>query len=225
MKEAPIIDLTYPITSDMLVYPNTERPVFEWLMRANSEGVNLTRMRMLTHTGTHTDSPLHFREDGAPIDEVPLDLFFGRAKLFRFKKEPNRQEITLDDMRASGFEIEENMIFVLETGIEKHMETSKYNTLYPVPSDDLVEYLIEKKIKSYMTDATSIDPHDTDYSGKHHAILGAGIPIVENLKNLALLPENKPFLISAMPLRLTGREGAPCRAVAVPDMAGLFPAV
>jgi kynurenine formamidase len=221
MTEARIIDLSYPVTSEMLVYPNTERPVFEWLKRANSEGVNLTRMRMLTHTGTHTDAPLHFLEDGPAIDQIPLDRFMGRAKLFRFNQELNGQEITLNDLLSSGFDIEENMIFVLETGIERYMETAEYNTRYPVPSIELIQFLIENKIKSYMTDTTSVDPLNSDFSEKHHMILKAGIPIVENLKNLRMLPENRSFFISALPLRLVGREGAPCRAVAVPEVSDL----
>jgi kynurenine formamidase len=36
--------------------------------------------------------------------------------------------------------------------------------------------------------------------------------------NLHLLPDDKPFLISALPLKLVGREGAPCRAIAIPDI-------
>jgi kynurenine formamidase len=48
--------------------------------------------------------------------------------------------------------------------------------------------------------------------------LGAGIPIVENLKNLQLIPENEEFLISALPIKLKGRDGAPCRAIAITDL-------
>jgi kynurenine formamidase len=71
-----------------------------------------------------------------------------------------------------------------------------------------------------MTDAATIDFIRATTRPNHHRLLGAGIPIVEFLKNLSLLPEKKPFLISALPLKLFGRDGAPCRAVAFPDVAG-----
>jgi kynurenine formamidase len=221
MKEADIIDLSYPVTSEMLVFPGTERPAFQWLGRLNSEGYNLTKFTMLTHTGTHADAPCHFVDNVPSIDEIPLNRFFGRAKLFRYKKGLRGQEITLEDVVSSGFELDENILFVLATGIAEFAEKEAYNRIYPVPSEELIGYLIRKRIRCYMTDATSIDLAESENSPNHHQLLGAEIPIVENLRNLHLLPENKPFLISALPLMLTGREGAPCRAVAIPEMEGL----
>jgi kynurenine formamidase len=84
--------------------------------------------------------------------------------------------------------------------------------------NELLDYLIDKKIKAYMTDATAVDPVASSANDKHLILLKAGVPIVENLMNLHLLPDDKPFLISALPLKLAGREGAPCRAIAIPDI-------
>ncbi|MFW6138283.1 MAG: cyclase family protein [Spirochaetota bacterium] len=218
MSSTRIIDLSYTTASDMLVYPQNQRPAFQWIGRVNSEGFNLTKVSMLVHTGTHVDAPKHFLDNVPCIDELPLDRFFGKAKLFRFKSPLKGQEITIEDVVNSGFKLEEGAIFVLETGIERYAETKKYNELYPVPSEKLVDWLVEKKIRAYMTDATAVDYVGSETSPVHHQILGAGIPIVENLKNLHLLPENRYFLISALPLKFKGREGAPCRAVAFPDI-------
>jgi len=202
----------------MFVYPGHERPVFQWLKRVNSEGVNVSRFNMHIHTGTHVDAPKHFLDDVPCIDEIPLNRLFGIAKLFRYPKELHGQEITLEDIDAVSFDLEENRIFVLETGIQKFAETRKYNEVFPVPSEELCKWLLDKQIKAYMTDAPAIDVVGSPDDAKHHLILGAGIPIVENLKNLHLLPENKPFVIGALPLKLLGRDGAPCRAIALPDV-------
>ena len=217
MKEPKIIDLTYTLSSYMLVYPGMERPVFQWLGRVNSEGYNLTKLTMLTHTGTHIDAPKHFLDDVACVDEIPLQRLFGRANIFRYKKEPEGQEITLDDIVPSEFQLEENQIFIMETGIEKYAETKQYNEIFPYPSKEVIEWLISKKIKAYMTDATAVDPVGTKDSLNHHLLLGADISIVENLKNLYLIPKDKEFFISALPIKLKGRDGAPCRAVALID--------
>jgi arylformamidase len=218
MKEYKIIDLSYPIKSDMLVYPGTERPVFKWVGRVNSEGFNLTKMWMLTHTGTHVDAPNHFIENAKGIDELSLHCFFGRAKLFRYNQKPKSQTISLDDMISSEYRLEPETIFILETGIERYSEKKEYNELFPVPSQDLLESLIEYKIRAYMTDATTVDRVNSNGSPNHHLLLGAGVPIVENLCNLSKLPANKFFIIIALPLKLEGREGSPCRAVALPDI-------
>jgi arylformamidase len=218
MNNKRIVDLSYPVSSDMLIYPGTERPSFQWLGRANSEGYNLTKMTMLVHTGTHVDAPLHFLDNVPSIDEIPVDVLFGSAKLYRFPDPPTGQEISLEFVIASGIQIDEGDIFVMATGIENYAEQREYNYQFPYPSEELANWLIEKKIKAYMTDATAVDPYGSENSPIHHIILGAGIPIVENLRNLTNLPENKPFIISALPLKLKGREGAPCRAVALPDL-------
>ncbi len=215
MTKYTLIDLSYPITDDMLVFPNTERPTFSWRGRVSSEGFNLTRMSMLVHTGTHADSPLHFISDGQPIDEVPLSSFYGETRVFRSTKRPNSQEVMIADIMESEDEIEEGSIFVLETGIEIYAGTSDYNECFPVPSQELIELLIRKRVRCYMTDATSIDHADSKESENHKAILGAGIPIVENLKNLSKLPMKQSFVISAFPVLLAGREGSLCRAVAL----------
>ncbi|UCF90351.1 MAG: cyclase family protein [Desulfobacterales bacterium] len=69
MKEAQIIDLCYPINSEMLVFPGTARPVFQWVGKLNSEGFNLTPFSMWTHAGTPGDAPSHFAgPSGKPFD-------------------------------------------------------------------------------------------------------------------------------------------------------------
>lgn len=218
MSHPRIIDLSYPITSDMLVYPGTERPSFQWIGRVNSEGYNLTRMTMLVHTGTHVDAPMHFVDGVKAIDEMPLESFFGPCKLFRCLDQPNGQEIDLQTIQRSGFDLDEGDIFILSTGIANYADTRDYNYLYPYPSKDLLEWLIGKGIKAYMTDATSIDPVSEKESSRHKLLFNAGIPIVENLCNLNELPGDRHFIVSALPLKLRGREGSPCRAIALPDV-------
>ena len=68
-----IVDLTYPLNPDMLVWPENPRPVYEWIERSNTGSANVTYMSMCAHTGTHVDSPLHFVDGGETIDRLPLD--------------------------------------------------------------------------------------------------------------------------------------------------------
>jgi arylformamidase len=221
MNQAKIVDLSYAISSDMLVFPGMERPVFQWVYRVNSEGANLTKMTIMAHTGTHVDAPKHFLDDVPCIDEVPVQRLFGRTRMFRRAQEPAGQEIALEEVLSTGFDLEEGSIFVLSTGIERYAETPKYNRSFPLPAPDLFQWLVEKKIKAYMTDAPAIDPVGSPDSPNHHLILGAGIPIVENLCNLARVPEDRYFLVFALPVKLGGREAAPCRAVAFPEVESL----
>lgn len=217
MKKSKMIDLTYPFKDDMLIYPGAPRPSLSWLRRTSTDNCNLTQICTILHTGTHNDSPLHFLDDGEPIDTIPLEVFYGRTKLFRSQIPPNQQEISIDDVIKSEDEIEEDSIFLIETGIGRYADSRKYYELFPTPSFELIDLLVRKKVRCYMTDATSVDPFGSKDSLKHKKILSAGICIVENLANLSVLPINTDFTISALPLRLVGREGSLCRAVAIMD--------
>lgn len=210
-----IIDLTYPLEASMLVFPGAERPTFSWKGRANSEGYNLTWMSMIVHTGTHVDSPLHFLADGDPIDQVPLSRFYGETRVFRVKTGANAKEFGPDDIEPSIDGLGTGEIFVIDTGIGAYADTARYNSRFSWPSIELAELLVQKKIRCYMTDATAVDPVGSPDSPVHKTLFREGIPIVENLANLAELPDEGNFTISAVPLKLAGREGAPCRAFAI----------
>jgi kynurenine formamidase len=155
------------------------------------------------------------------IDELPLDRFFGPCRMFRLLETPDGQEIDLQTVQKSGFDLDEGDIFLMATGVARYAETRDYNYRYPYPSEDLVEWLVGKKVKAYMTDATAVDPVNAPASPRHKQLFAAGIPIIENLCNLGELPVDRHFVVSAMPLKLCGREGSPCRAIALPDVESL----
>jgi len=210
-----IIDLTYPLKPEMLVWPNSDRPVYEWKNRTNSEGWNETYIRMSAHTGTHIDVPLHLNQEGKPLEEMQLHHFWGDARLFRINDMPNNQVIALEMLKNSGFSLNDARIFIMHTGIEQFAETQDYNYKYPIPSIELLEWLIQRGMITYMTDATSVDRANDTEMRNHKLLFEHGIPIIENLKNLSKLPANTNFTVCAMPLLLFGREGSPCRAAAI----------
>ncbi|MCL1940748.1 MAG: cyclase family protein [Synergistaceae bacterium] len=211
-----IVDLSYPLKPDMLVWPGGGRPVYEWVSRINSEGWNETHIKMPVHTGTHVDAPLHMCPEGDPLDAIELSRFWGDARLFRMDEIPNDQEITLETLQNSGFiSLGGAEIFVMQTGIEPFSETRDYNYKYPVPTIELLGWLAQNGMKTYMTDATSVDRVNDIKMRNHKFLFERGIPIIENLKNLSKLPANANFTICAMPLLLPGREGSPCRAAAI----------
>ena len=46
---------------------------------AAGDDVNVSRIDMDVHCGTHVESPLHFIDGGAALETVPLDVFVGPA--------------------------------------------------------------------------------------------------------------------------------------------------
>lgn len=52
-----VVDLSMPISEDMIVYPGDPRVSLERVSTSEDGGFNVTRICMGTHTGTHLDPP------------------------------------------------------------------------------------------------------------------------------------------------------------------------
>ena len=204
------------VSPGMPIWPGTKPPDFMWLGRVEKEGYNLTEIRTNLHVGTHADSPSHWVAGGDTIDILPLTLFAGTARLFRRRILPKKlgDIISLDELVSNGFSIKEGEILVIDCRLDTVKSAEQFFNWFPVPSQELLSYLKEKKIKTYMSDAPAVDRVGDLESPGHKSLLGNGIPIVENLVNLSELKENLPFFITAFPLNLEGREGGLCRAAA-----------
>lgn len=212
-----IIDLSYPLADATVVLPGRPRPVYERLKTIVTEGYSHTVIKIGVHTGTHADAPLHFLQGGESIDNVPLEHFWGRAGIFRSKVPPAGQEITAAEVIESGFELSGAKIFVLDTGISAYAGTRDYDEKFAVPSEDLVDWLLGRGVLAFMTDAASVDPGYSHENPGRKQLFKKGAAVVENLADLSKIPANTDFVISALPLKLPGRVGAPARAAAWVD--------
>jgi len=215
MEKGRIIDLSRVIYDEMSVWPGSAQPVIEWVFSLDQHGINVSKVSMDVHTGTHVDAPKHFVKDALPIDEIPLDKLAGRAILYRVNEEPCGQKVKLAEVKKAKMGIQEGDIFVVDTGIYKYDGTSRYMADMPIPEEELLNWLIEKGIKTYATDAAAVDSVSSESMPNHHILLPYGIPIIEGLNNLGEIPEGVPFTLLAFPLKLRGRDAAPCRAVAI----------
>ncbi|MCH7979161.1 MAG: cyclase family protein, partial [Acidobacteria bacterium] len=65
-------------------------------------------------------------------------------------------------------------------------------------------------------DTASLDHGPSRDFIAHRILNGADIPGLENVANLEQLPETG-FLVVALPMKIAGGSGAPCRVVALLD--------
>lgn len=76
------IDLSLPLFDKMPVYPGDPEVRIEEIHKLEKEGWNLRQLTITTHLGTHVNAPYHMAKTGQTIDELSLDLFFGKAILY-----------------------------------------------------------------------------------------------------------------------------------------------
>jgi arylformamidase len=77
-----LIDISRPITTGMPVWPGDSEVSFSLVhQKAAGADANVGRLVMGVHAGTHADAAYHYNESGLRIDEMPLDLFIGPARV------------------------------------------------------------------------------------------------------------------------------------------------
>lgn len=212
-----VVDLTKTLSTEMSVWPGDVEPHFHEVSNLADDGVNLTEIGVSLHTGTHIDAPRHFVEGGETIDKLPLHSLLGRAVIYRVPGEPEGQKLRLDEVASSGVEVNRGDIFIAATGLGTLENDPDYYRKFPVPAKKLLEWLLERGVKCYGTDAPSLDPLGSKSHEKHKLLLGDGVPVIENLTNLEEIEGTERVDFFALPLKLDSLEASPCRAVAFLD--------
>ncbi len=152
---------------------------------------NLSSISMSVHAGTHIDAPLHFSEDGSPIDRLRLNTFYGKCSVITVEG-----ILTGDDMERLLPYCKRRVLF---RGL---------GNTYLSHSAAIV--LAESKVVLVGTDADSIAP-PFDEARPHRELARAGIAVLENL-NLENIDDGE-YDLCAFPVKLSGLEAAPCRAI------------
>ena len=210
------IDLAHPVRTGMPVFPGDPPVAVEPHATVAGEGYRVSTVDCGSHTGTHVDAPSHTEADGEPIDEFPVSRFVRDAVRVDLRDCDPREPIGPDVLPT----VEADAV-VLQTGWDDHWGEPTYFDhpfLTPAAARHCVEYGYDVAI-----DALNVDPTPTDAAADdeptgfraHHALLGNGRLIFENLTNLTGLPER--FELLAVPLKISGGDGAPVRAVARTD--------
>ena len=203
-----IYDITADISANLPAFGN-ERPGITFPARiANGDAYNLTWISISAHTGTHADMPLHFIKDGLPCEKIPLDHFYGPAKVMRIapKGHVSKADLLPLDIQAGD-------IILLDTGQSSHMRSAKFNEDFTALTLDAAEYLVDRKIKTIGIDYLSIDPYRSADYAVHKTILANGIAVLEGLV-LEDVPEGT-YTLSALPLKIEGGDGSPIRAILI----------
>ncbi len=208
-----VIDLSQELAPGMPVYPGSPSPQFHPAATIESDGYRETTVTLCTHHGTHLDAPAHLIAGGRTIDQLAPSSFIGEALVLDCTR-TEKTIIDVQDVRRSEKIIGSHDFILLHTGWSRFWGNSRYFAGYPVLSEAAAHWLAGIGLRGVGVDAVSVDPPAVNGLPIHRLLLGAGLVIVENLTNLAALPQHS-FLFSCLPLGLKNGDGSPVRAVAL----------
>ena len=175
-----IVDLTICLKNDHVTYPGDPKVSIKKVSDIQSNGFNLTELKMGTHTGTHVDLPCHFIEDGNDALTSPLQSFFGPSRGVSTLVSDSKV-ISLSDLDLSN--VTEGQILLIYTGWDDKIGTDGYYTDAPVFSKEVIEKFVDIGIKGLGVDLPTID-HNGEF---HKILLKKDIVIFEGLINLKSL--------------------------------------
>jgi arylformamidase len=212
----PLIDLSHTIEHGMTTYPGLPGPLIcDYLSREASRsqyapGVEfqIGKIEMVANTGTYLDSPFHRYAAGKDLSQLPLESLAGLdGVVVRVSPAAGR---AISRRSFEAIELEGKAVLV-NTGWDVHWRSERYLSNNPFLTRDAAEYLVSQGAVLVGIDSLNIDDIGDPTRPVHSTLLGADIPIVEHMCNLAGLPDRQ-FRFFAVPAKVAGFGTWPVRA-------------
>ena len=226
-----VIDLSLLIEDNMPAHKLFQRPVITTHLSHESskvfglgvEGDAMTFqtnfIAMLDHVGTHVDAFRHVKADGAPIDEMPLDMFMGKAVCFDLRHIPDLGDITAEDMdkaeAAAGVKVDGHIVLLCTGFHERNYPTLDSVWKNPLLTVEATKWLHARGSKMHGVEGPSTDKPTDNIFAQHRLCRELGMSHWEWLVNLEELIGKGEFQFFGAPLKFKGGSGSPVRAFAI----------
>jgi arylformamidase len=206
-----IYDISLPLSNDLPVWPG-DRPV---VVTSSDPSVRpmVSHIALSCHAGTHVDAPAHFLHHGALTDQWPLDILVGPTWVAYL---PGPGPITASRLAAAGILAGPIRLLLRTDNSERRLRQAGFDPAYVAMTADAAEWLLGRGIRLVGIDGPSVELYAASDFAVHHALLGAGVIIVENLHLAAIAPG--AYRLICLPLSIVGVEGAPARAVLIREV-------
>ena len=154
MSSKDWIDITVTLKPDMnyLALDPVPPKIFRISDVNNGDPVTMSKLEIISHTGTHVDTPLHFIPGGSTITDMPLDATVGPARVIEIK---DQKMVTVEELEP--YNIKEGERILLKTrNSPVTYESSHFVEDYVYISSDAARYLADKKIRMVGLDNITI---------------------------------------------------------------------
>lgn len=198
-----LIDLTIPLDENTPIYSEgdySDPPlrIDPWCEIA-AQGYRVAHLQLGTQTGTHIDAPAHFSEGGDTLEALPIDVLIGpylwvdladQAQMTQLCQHPTCTELILFLTSSDATAVQNGVTLSL----------ASLTALLTLPCRVwVIVYGIQ------------IAGKDPLYF--HRALAEAGKYLIEDVDTQAAQQVRSGGELIALPMRLVGVSGSPCRVV------------
>jgi arylformamidase len=202
-----LIDITVPIHNGMPVYDRNPGVHLERARSiADGDTVNISRLELGVHTGTHVDAPVHFIDGAAGAETIDPEILIGEAHVIdatSLQGDIDADALSTLDLPPGA----ERLIFKTPNSQLWNEDTFTRGFIRFVESG--ARSLVEAGVRLVGIDYLSIGDE-----GAHMVFLGNGVVPLEGVDLRQVDPGR--YRIFCLPLKLVGADGAPARVLLEP---------
>jgi arylformamidase len=203
-----IHDITVALSPGLPVYPGDPAVQIEKLSCLEHGDVcAVSRVSFGTHTGTHLDPPSHFVKGGLALDELPLDVLIGRARVVDVGHARAIDGGVLERCDLSGVE---RVLFKTHNS-RLWQDAREFARDFVYIEADAAERLVGMGVRLVGIDYLSVEKFDFDVPRTHYALLRNNVVVVEGLDLSGV--EAGDYELICLPLKIKDGDGAPARVV------------
>ena len=202
-----LIDISVPLDTDLPNYPGNTPFALEAVKRiARGDSSNVSSLHLSAHAGTHVDAPRHFFDDAPGSEGLPLEMLIGRARVVEVT---SRTGVAAEDLAST--DLAEDVRLLIKTANSRLWGSPEFHRDYVGVTESGARHLVEHGIKVVGVDYLSVECFKQPGAPAHHALLGAGVIVIEGLN----LRDVEPgvYEMICLPLRVVSSDGAPARVV------------
>ena len=234
LDENKLVDLSYAFDEQTVYWPTATRFALKEVAHGHTAGGYFYASNDYSaseHGGTHVDAPIHFAEGKRTADQIPLPQLVGPARVIDVRQAASANpDYLLAPADIAAYEeahgqIARGDIVLIHTGWgARYPDAKRYlgsdvrgrveNLHFPGIGAEAARLLVERGVDAVGLDTASLDHGPSTDFIAHQILNGANIPGFENVANLDRLPPEGATVI-ALPMKIAGGSGAPCRIVAL----------
>jgi kynurenine formamidase len=210
------VEVSHQVEAGMKTYPGLPEPAVEVVFdyddsRERYQGKAeffIASLHLCGNTGTYVDSPVHRYRGGADLASLPLERL------------ANLETVVVDCTGSSDLAIDQKFLaevdfrdraVLVRTDFSRHWGTPDYFGPNPFLTAAACQMLVRRGALFVGIDSLNIDDVADASRPAHTILLGAGIPVCENMTNLAAVPASGGRL-HAVPIAWVGGASFPVRA-------------
>lgn len=208
-----LIDISVRLDPGMPTWPDSAGiRVTRTQSFAGGDAVNVTRLDMDVHCGTHVEAPLHFIDGGDSLEELALDTFVGPAYVAHL---PDADAIGADELERAQLppDVTRLLLRTRNSALWHHADRT-FRRDYVALTPEGARWLVTRGIRLVGADYLSVQRFE-DGPETHQILMRGGIAILEGL-DLSEVQAGS-YRLTCAPLWIGGAEAAPVRALLEPS--------